>query len=48
MRSNQLSYLAILASENTPRQTFGELVLLGFAVADYAPATYLRRHLRRP
>ena len=32
----------------TLRQTFGELVLLGFAVADYAPATYLRRHLRRP
>ena len=30
------------------RKAFGKLVLLGFAIADFTPAAYLRRSLRRP
>ena len=30
------------------QEVFGRLVLLGFDIAAFTPATYLRRRLRRP
>ena len=31
-----------------PIKSFGQLVLLSFAITDFTPAAYLRRSLRRP
>ena len=49
--SDYLSTLAVAIKRlinSFPIKSFGQLVLLSFAITDFTPAAYLRRSLRRP
>ena len=49
--SDYLSTLAVVIKRlvnSFPIKSFGQLVLLSFAITDFTPAAYLRRSLRRP
>ena len=41
-------YSSLAMTLTLSQEVFGRLVLLGFDIAAFTPATYLRRRLRRP
>ena len=48
IKQNLLLNLSTTESTTTCEESLGQLVLLGFDVAVFTPAAYLRRRLQRP